>query len=252
MLPIERKQLILDLLNREKSVSTQKLCDTLFVSQSTVRRDLIEMEKENLIIRSHGGAMLPSKSTNEQSYTHRGSQNQPEKTKIADMASTFIQDGASLFLDSSTTINAIIPFLKNFKDLIIITNGLQNALELSKYKNLETILIGGTLYPGSSSTVGASASAELSNYRVDFSIMSCKGLDDEGVYEANESQATIKKKMIQNSRKKLLLCDSSKFNKSFFYKLGDINHFNYIITDKILNNHIEQVFRDKGTVLIEG
>ena len=209
------------------------------------------MEKENLIIRSHGGAMLPQDSTNENSYTHRDNQKQLEKTKIADMASTFIEDGLSLFLDSSTTVKSIIPFLREFKDLIIITNGLQNALELSKHKNHKTILIGGNLYPGSSSTVGANANASLSNYRVDLCIISCRGLDEDGVYEANEPQAIIKQKMLQNSRKKLLLCDSSKFNNSFFYKLSDLDTFNYIITEKILNSHVQQNISDNGSILIE-
>lgn len=251
MLSVERKNKILNLLRNKKTVTTNFLCDTLFVSQSTVRRDLIEMEKDNLIIRFHGGAMLPPKSTNEQSYTHRGSQYQSEKIVIANMASTFIQDGTSLFLDSSTTINAIIPFLKGFKDLTIITNGLQNALSLSKYKNLDTVLIGGSIYPGSSSTVGINAYTELSNYIVDFSIMSCKGLDGYAVYEANESQAIIKQKMIKNSQIKLLLCDSSKFNKNFFYKLTDIDTFDYIITDSLPNKKIQQVIENKGVLLIE-
>lgn len=251
MLPIERKQMILELLSKQKTISTQELCKILFISQSTVRRDLIEMEKENLIIRSHGGAMLPQDSTNEKSYTHRDTQNQLEKTKIADMASTFIEDGLSLFLDSSTTVKSIVPFLKEFKDLIIITNGLHNALELSEYKNHKTILIGGDLYPDSSSTVGTNAISSLSNYRVDLSIVSCRGLDEEGVYEANEPQAIIKQKMLQYSQKKLLLCDSSKFDNRFFYKLTDLDTFNYIITEKILNSRVQQNISDKGSILIE-
>lgn len=251
MLPIERKQEILNLLREKKTVTTKDICHKLFISQSTVRRDLIEMEKENLIIRSHGGATLPQESTNEHSYTERDNQNKSKKIKIANMASTFIEDGFSLFLDSSTTVQCIIPFLKGFKNLIIITNGLQNALELSKIENLNIILIGGNLYPGSSSTVGANANAALSNYKVDLSILSCRGLDGEGAYEANEPQAIVKQKMIENSYKKLLLSDSSKFNNNFFYKLGGLDIFDYIITDEILNNHIKQKIEYSGTILIE-
>lgn len=251
MLPIERKKNILDLINKKNFISTQELCDNLFVSQATIRRDLVEMESENLIIRSHGGAMLPQESTSEPTYIYRDNQNQTEKRRIADMASTFIEDGFSLFLDSSTTVKYVVPYLNQFKNLTIVTNGIQTALDLSKNKHLNTILIGGSLFPGSSSIVGAKANEALSTYKVDLSIISCRGLDGDGVYEANEPQAMIKQKMIKNSRAKLLLCDSNKLNKSFFYKLTDLDTFNYIITDKIPNNYIQQTFKDNGVMLIE-
>lgn len=251
MLPTERKQKILDLLEEKDYVTIKEICNNLYISQSTARRDLIKMENENLIIRSHGGAKLPAESANEHSYTQREKQNKAKKIKIADMASTFIEDGISLFLDSSSTVQSVIPFLNGFRDLTIVTNGLQNALELSKIKNLNTILIGGNLYPGSSSTVGASTNNALSNYKVDLSILSCRGLDEDGIYEANEPQAVIKQKMIQNSNKKMLLCDSSKFNTNYFYKLGDLDTFNYIITDKIPSNYMKDTIEDSGSMIIE-
>lgn len=251
MLPTERKQKILELLEKNNVISTKEICNKLYISQSTARRDLIKLEKEKLIIRSHGGAKLPAESANEYSYTQREKQNKYKKIKIADMTSTFIEDGISLFLDSSSTVQSVIPFLNGFKNLTIVTNGLQNALELSKVENLNTIVIGGNLYPGSSSLVGASANSSLTNYKVDLSILSCRGLDENGIYEANEPQAVIKQKMIKNSNKKLLLCDSSKFNTTFFYKLGDFDTFNYIITDEIPNNHIKNIIENSGGIIIE-
>lgn len=251
MFPTERKHKILDLLEEKKFITIKEICNNLYISQSTARRDLIKMENEKLIIRTHGGAKLPANSANEHSYTQREKQNKSKKIKIADMASTFIEDGISLFLDSSSTVQCVIPFLNGFKDLTIVTNGLQNALELSKIKNLNTIIIGGNLYPGSSSIVGASTSSALSNYKVDLSMLSCRGLDGNGIYEANEPQAVIKQKMIQNSNKKILLCDSSKFNNNFFYKLGDLDTFHYIITDDMPNNYIKNKIENSGSMIIE-
>lgn len=251
MIPIERKNYILELLHKKKVISTNELCRALYVSIATIRRDLLELENEHLIIRTRGGAALPHKSTNEQSFSLRENQKQNEKKNIADMASTFIEDGFSLFLDSSTTVNYIVPFLKDFNDLIVITNGIKTALDLSKFKNVETIIIGGTLFPGSSSTVGSRANEELSNYKVDLSLLSCRGFDNEFIYEANESQALIKKKMIQNSNKNLLLCDSDKFNNNFFYKLAEVSMFDYIITEKNTNIYNKYTFSSKNCTLIE-
>lgn len=251
MIPLERKQIILNMLSKKRFMSTEELCKKLFVSHSTVRRDLVEMESEKLIIRTRGGSMLPQKSTNEQTYNLRENQKQDEKIKIANMASTFIEDGFSLFLDSSTTVNYIVPFLKEFDDLIIITNGLKTALDLTKFKNIQTILIGGTLFPGSSSTVGSRANEVIANYKVNLSLISCRGLDGDGIYEANEPQAIVKQKMIKNSDKKLLLCDSNKFNNKFFYKMAELDSFDYIVTEKKTNDCFLKQIENAGGIIIE-
>lgn len=252
MIPIERVDKVREILNDKKFVTIDELCEKLFVSKATIRRDLVELEAKNIIIRHRGGASIKNISTTENNYMLRKEEREREKRVIADMASTFIEDGFSLFLDSSSTVNHIIPFLDSFKNLIIITNGINNALSLSSFSNVQTIFVGGELLHGSLSTTGVIANDCISHYIVDLCFTSCRGLDEDSVYEANEKQALVKNKMITNAKKNILLCDSSKFNKVFFYKLSDISKYDYIITEKYPHQTTKDNIEMLGPIFIEG
>lgn len=251
MIPSERREKIIAELNKKKFVSTSELGETLFVSPATIRRDLVDLEKQGAIIRTRGGARLVPRANVEDVHSIRADENQEEKNIIAEMAATFIEDGFAIFLDSSTTANALVPFLKEFINLTIITNGVKTASDLSNFDNCKVIVVGGILSPNSSSIVGSVANEMINNYNVDLSFFSCRGFDDSGVYEANEQQAKVKQKMIANSRMRLLLCDSTKSNSKYFYNLSDFSNIDYLITDIQPNEHTTKEIEKKGTVILE-
>lgn len=251
MIPSERREKIIEQLNKKKFISTSELGEMLFVSPATIRRDLVDLEKQGAIIRTRGGARLVPRSNVETVHSIRVDENKEKKSAIAEMAATFIEDGFSIFLDSSTTVNALIPFLKEFKNLTIITNGVKTASDLSFFDNCKVIVVGGVLSTNSTSIVGTTANEMVRNYNVDLFFFSCRGYDQTGVYEANEEQAKVKQKMIENSRMKLLLCDSTKFNHKYFFNLTDFNNVDYLITDENPSEPSVIEIEKSGTLVLE-
>jgi len=126
MLSIERHEQILQILMEKKSVTVGELSKTMFVSDATIRRDLSQMEKEGLIKRSHGGAVLFESTNDETSILMREQENIKQKKVIAEIALKFIKNHDTLLVDSSSTAGMVIPLLKNFKFISVITNGIKN------------------------------------------------------------------------------------------------------------------------------
>ncbi|PPK48324.1 DeoR/GlpR family DNA-binding transcription regulator [Clostridium algidicarnis] len=237
----ERSEEILNILKVKKQVSTSYLCEKLYCSVATIRRDLIELEKAGLIKRFHGGASLVPNFNIEYSHMFRELENQQEKNYICNLALDFISDGYALFLDSSSTVGSICHLLKNYNNITVVTNGVKTALELVQLDSITTFIAGGQLKTRSTSIVGEFTSNFIDNFKADLSIISCRGLDENGAYEASQTQALVKQHMIRNSKSTILLCDSSKFNHSNFYKLDSFENIEAIITDiepssKILNS----------------
>ncbi|MBU5591875.1 DeoR/GlpR family DNA-binding transcription regulator [Clostridium sp. MSJ-4] len=237
----ERSEEILNILKVKKQVSTSYLCQKLYCSIATIRRDLIELEKAGLIKRFHGGASLVPNFNIEYPHMFREMENQQAKNYICNLALDFISDGYAIFLDSSSTVGSICHLLNDYDNLTVVTNGVKTALDLVQLDSITTFIAGGQLKTGSTSIIGEFTSNFIDNFRADLSIISCRGLDENGAYEASQTQALVKQHMIKNSKSTILLCDSSKFNHSNFYKLDSFANIEAVITDtepssKILNS----------------
>ena len=203
MVSLERMERIIEILTRRKIISTIELEALMYCSTSTLRRDLIELEKEGKILRGHGEVRLLTANNVEYIYSARVREEEKGKQHIAEIASTFLTDNQSIFIDSSSTAAMIVPYLENLKNINYGTN----------------------------SSLGDFASEFINNFHADLSIISCRGLDKYGAYEANHKQARIKQQMIKNSDKSLLLADHSKFNTSHYFKLAHYHDLDCIITD---------------------
>lgn len=229
----ERKQEILNILKEKgNSVTVKELCRILYASGATIRRDLKDLELKNLIKRTHGGAILTDESVNEDPLAFREMHAYAEKQKIAKIAIDHINDGMTLFLDSSTTVYTLALELKNFNNLKIITNGLKTAIALSEYPGIKVYCTGGFLKDNHKSLIGVSALEFISRYHADISFLSCRGFNrDIGATDSSEEEYYIKNKFIANSNKVILLFDSSKMDQNFMCKLGTAQSFNHIITE---------------------
>ena len=122
MVSLERMSRIIDILSKRKIIATAQLEELLYCSTSTLRRDLIELEKEGKIIRSHGEVMLITANNVEYVYSARAREEEKSKQQIAEIASTFITHNQSIFIDSSTTAAMLIPHLAPFQNLRVITS----------------------------------------------------------------------------------------------------------------------------------
>lgn len=236
----ERKVQIIELLRKNNnSITVTALCEALYASGATIRRDLKELESSHLIRRTHGGAMLSAEGMGEDPLVFRELQNSTNKQVIAQYAKGYIKDGMSLFLDSSSTVFALAQTLDQFENLTVITNGLKCALLLSDYKNLRVVCTGGIIRDNSKSMVGLASKEMAARYNATICFMSCRGLSTSiGATEASEEECYIKQQYMQNSKNSILLCDSSKLDVNYICKLAPLSDFHEIITEKKEINQI--------------
>ena len=233
MLSIERQEEILEILNKNKSATVEELAAELFVSGATIRRDLSAMEKQGLLKRSHGGAIPFKSSAEESAFAIREQENTPAKREIAALAFTLVKNGDSVFLDSSSTTGFVIPLLNNLKYLSVTTTGLRNALLLSQTNNIKIYIAGGQIHNHSNSITGTDTMDYISRIHADIALISCSGADIKaGFTDADIEQSKLKRQMRMNSDKVAMLCDFTKFDKTFMCKDFDFGEIDYLITDK--------------------
>lgn len=234
MLAYERKQQILELMRRDNRFFTvEELCETLFASGATIRRDLKELEESRLIRRARGGAILVEGGTSEDPLAFRETQNAAKKQIIADFAVKHIRDGMTLFLDSSSTVFTLARMLDRFRELKVITNGIKTALLLSDLGNVRLYCTGGSLRENSKSLVGDVACATAARFNADMVFMSCRGFSiEKGVSEASEEEYCVKRQFLRNSKRAILLCDTSKMDVDFLCRLAPLSDFYEVITER--------------------
>lgn len=244
MLSLERQDEILEILNGKKSCTVEELAEELFVSGATIRRDLRTMEEQGLIKRSHGGAMLFRSRADESAIAIREQENTASKRAIANLAVKLVENGDSVFMDSSTTVGFLVPLLNNFKYLSVTTTGIRNATLLSQTNNVKIYIAGGLVQNHSNSITGTDTMDYISRIHADVAFVSCMGLSENAYFtDAHIEQAKLKRQMRKNSDKLVMLCDSTKFNKTFMCTDFTLDEIDYLITDKTPSESLMQKIR---------
>ncbi len=230
LLTPERHSLILHLLKQQNIVKIQDLVDATETSESTIRRDLTQLEQEGFLKRVHGGAARLQGKMNEPSMDEKSAKNLQEKKIIAAFAANLVEEGESIYLDAGSTVTEMIPFLKD-KNIVVVTNGLMHMKELIA-SNIQTYLIGGYVKERTNALVGRGALLSLSQYRFDKCFMGANGVHPEfGYTTPDQEEAMVKSKAIDLSREAFFLADDSKFSEVYFSKIADI-HEASIITNE--------------------
>nr|WP_072536518.1 DeoR/GlpR family DNA-binding transcription regulator [Anaerococcus mediterraneensis] len=232
MISAERLNKILDILKEKKYVSINDLSQNLYVSKSTIRRDLIDLEKSGHIIRNRGGASLVSSNSFEVSSQFRYKENFEKKDYITNLALDFIENTMSICLDASSTVDLLSKKLQRFKKLILITNSVSIPSYFNDHEKIRVYSSGGLLKNNYNYYIGSSTEKFLAQFLPDLYIFSVKSIDHSGIYEAEHDQILIKRQMIKNSKMSILLVDSSKFDTHSFIKVSDLEKIDYIISDK--------------------
>lgn len=251
MLGIERRRETMSILQRQKSVLVSDLSGRFGVTEETIRRDLEKLEREGLIKRTYGGAVLNENISIDLPFNIREVTNMEKKGRIASKMAEFIEDGDTLMLDSSSTVLQLSKYIKQKDNITVITNSMSMLLELSNLKNIRIISTGGDLRRSSLSFVGPLAERAIKNYYVDRAIISCKAIHMEnGILESNELEAQIKRGMIERARRTYLLLDSTKFDNMSFVNIVSFKAIDAIFTEKILSKEWEQFCNDNDIELI--
>lgn len=231
----------MSLYNREKQYlsllatgthTVKELSAKLFISEPTVRRDIIALREKDLITCQRGIVNLKTKYADQRIPLFiRNLEFNEEKQEIALKAVKHIKDGDVIMLDASTTAYHLLPHLTSFKDIIIITNGAKTALE-SASVGIKTICTGGEMTLESFSFIGSEAENTLLKYNADIAFFSCRGLSDKKTATDNSIwENSMRKIMIKNSKKNYLLCDKSKHGKTYLHTLCTEKEITGIITN---------------------
>lgn len=231
MQTVERQKQILAYLNEKKTASVTQLSSLFYASAATIRRDLDALQRQGLIQRTHGGAMLFE--GGELSVAMRQSQNTAAKAVIGELASYYVKESYTLFLDSSSTVCALVPHLSIYKQVAVVTNGLHCALLLSQSTDCAVYLPPGRLTARSNALSGIDTLDYITGLTADVAMISCSGLTAAlEVTEPSLEQSRIKMAMTARAKTKLLLCDSTKFGRSYFSRSSTAADFDAIITDQ--------------------
>ncbi|NGQ95899.1 DeoR/GlpR transcriptional regulator [Brevibacillus sp. SYP-B805] len=229
MLTPERHQLILALLREKEVVRIHELVEATGASESTIRRDLSELEEQRLLNRVHGGATVLQSKIEEPTIMEKAVKHEKEKIAIAKAAAGLVKERDSIYLDAGTTTYQMLPFLP--EKIIVVTNGVDIAMQLTK-RNIKTILLGGELKAATLSLIGRDALKSISQYRFDKCFLGMNGIDKHhGLTTPDPDEAFVKQLALQFSDERFVLCDSSKFSRVTFAKVADLSGITVITDD---------------------
>lgn len=245
-IPSRRQEYILEVIKKRKAVSVAQLSKELFINEATIRRDLNTLAKSGVVSRTYGGAVLNEGLDSEIPFFIRETSHSEEKKQIGETAASFIKDGDTIFLDSSSTTAFVIPCICSRKGLKIVTNGAKAILMLAKLSDCELFCIGGKLRENSLSFVGETTAQQLKEYHFDAAFFSCRGIDMQvGLTDSNISEAEIRKILLTNSKRCFLLADRSKFDTVSFYRIAPTDKIQAVITDDPLPTKWKEYFSEK-------
>lgn len=231
MLKKERQEKILQLLSEKRYATVSRLAKTLYVANITVRRDLEELERGGLILRCHGGAMLPEYENREVPFAVRDKENILAKKRIAQKAAQLIRDGDTVFLDASSTASHIVDHIDGKQNLTIITNSV-HVMEKLQGRKVRCYLTGGALLENSHALVGKIAEETVAGLYADICFFSSQGVTEEGIItDFSEEETQLRKCMIKNAKKCIFLYDKTKLGKRFLFTVCDLATLDGFVTD---------------------
>lgn len=252
MLAVERRKRITELVNINKSVLVTELSKQFEVTEETIRRDLERLEKQGVLVRTHGGATLADSFALEMPVDERKVLNNVGKDAIGMKAASLINDGETVFLDASTSALYVAKHIKGKKRITVITNSMAIISELSSCEDIDIICIGGTLRKNNMSFVGNVAEATIkNNYYANKCIFSCRGVTTKrGLTDFTEQEAEIKKAMLSCSDVAVFICDHSKFGKIGVPVVASLEEIDFFITDMDLDSEWVEELDKKDVELI--
>lgn len=231
MYNIERQEEIMVLLQKNVSMSVKKISELLYTSAPTIRRDLSVLEQQGKVLRTHGGVVLRKTAENEVPLILREDSNNQSKKVIAEKAAGFVKNGDVVFLDASSTAAYLIPYLKKFRDIIVITNSPKTSIKLGE-EHIKNYCTGGLLLNHSVAYVGNSTEKFVSDINADVLFFSSRGYCEDGfITDSSPEEAFIKKAMIKNADKSYYLSDSSKKGKKYMYNICKTTDIEKIIDE---------------------
>ena len=233
-LQVERQLLIQSLIKEKQTVKVDELAKKLKVSSNTIRRDLTMLEKQGVLKRTQGGAILSEvQSSMRQSFDLRSGKLLTEKEMIGKCAATLVKPGSTIILDAGTTTQQLASNLYNIEPLTVATNSLEVGYSLMSLPNVTVILSGGIVLSSSRSLTGLPAETFFSQIHADQLFLATCGVSlEKGLTNRNMHEIPIKQKMIEVAKEVILLADHEKFGEVALCPFAPLTCVHKIVTDE--------------------
>jgi DeoR family fructose operon transcriptional repressor len=246
MLQLERQTKIMAVLAEREAVSVADLSEQFDVSQNTVRRDLLALKEKGFLSITHGGAVWNKEASMGLPLQQREVSDVHEKRMIGAIASRLIADGESIILDAGTTTEQIAKSLKKRTNLTVITNAFNVAMELTEYKGITLVMIGGIYNHVTGCLAGFHAEKFLSEFHVHKAFLSAGGVTPESITNTNAFEVQIKRSMMTAAQKVYLVVTHQKLDTLSLVPFAQTAQLRAIITDPGADPEILDKFRTHG------
>lgn len=223
-----RNEEILQLVNSRGVISVGELSEKTYASRSTIRRDLEKLEQQGLLRRHHGGA--ESVLSLRPPQIIRRQRNQAEKNAIASKAAALVAPCSTIFIDASTTVQYMIPYLAAIEHLTVYTNGADTAMRLAEAR-IRAICTGGELLAESMAYVGSAAADTVRKVYFDAMFFSSAGFDDGVISDWSEGETALRRVVLEQSAKRYFLADHTKRGERYTHIVCHTNELDEIICD---------------------
>lgn len=248
MIAAARKQEILNMVISEEFISAAELAERLNISLSTVRRDLIELEEEGMLIRTRGGASVKTYNlTVDEGACMRAVAHHEAKIKIGKKTAELVSDAGCIVLDAGTTTLEVARHLYPEKTLRVITDSIEIAYELRNRENVIVIVTGGVLRQDPGNLYNGLGEKFLESMHAKICVMGAIGFSLRGGLTKHEIESlSLRKKMIEISIQVLCVADSSKFNANGLVTVCPADMVDILVTDAGITEHLKQSFEQAG------
>lgn len=245
----ERRLRMLELFSQQEFVSAEELIHKLAVSDSTVRRDLMELENEGILRRVHGGALSLKKTDESLDFRRRARVEHGEKARIGAAAAKLVPDGRTLMLGGGSTV---VEVARNLTDrrLQVITNSVPLAQVFWESRSVEVTMTGGYLYPRTGAQLGPICEQMLSNVAADLLILGVGGISAAGLSDSNTLIVGTIRKMIDAARRVIVVADHTKFGQDAMVHVYPLDRVQTVVSGQELAAEHQQMMRNRGVHLL--
>ncbi len=234
----QRQRLLLKQLEAQRYISLDEVASRFAVTQQTARRDIMELEARGNLRRLHGGAMI-SNSVEPSELRSRRIRNAQAKERIGARVADLVKDGASLFLDTGTTCEAVARALVRRRNLRVVSYSLRIAAYLSEVTDFTVAVPGGFVRQVDGGIFQEQSQSFITDFKFDLAILSVSGIDHDGdLGDDDQAEVETVRSAMKRSQKVLLAVDSSKFGHRGLVNLGSLSDVDFLVSDAPLSRTI--------------
>lgn len=250
--PLTPRQLdIVRIAHEVGRVGVDDLARRFDVSPQTIRKDLNELCDRRVLSRTHGGAVIASGVAN-LSYEARRFVDRDEKQAIGEAAAALVADGTSLFINIGTTTEEVAKALVGHRNMLVITNNLNVAMQLCRLETFEVIVAGGPIRRGDGAVVGEAAVDLIRQFKVDTAVIGASAIDEDGsLLDFDYREVRVAQAIIENARRVILVADSSKIGRTAPVRLARLDQIDVLVTDSLTSQPLRDLCRADGIEVVE-